>query len=54
MKASRNVNNPWDLEKKKHKRILQKKNTNAHINVSFVLVLKFCFLFLFSILNTVL
>lgn len=36
---------------KKHKRSLQKKNTIAHINVSFVMVLKFCFPFLFFYLE---
>lgn len=44
MKASRTVNNPWDF-KNIHKRILQK-NMNAHINVSFVLVLFSVFFYL--------
>lgn len=50
MKASWTVHH-WDLKEnkqKKCKRILQK---TAHINVSSVLVLKFCFLFLFFYLE---
>ena len=45
-------NNHWDLKKKEEKKEgFCKKNMNAHINVSFVLVLKFCFPFLFFYLK---